>query len=85
MPALLEPTLEVRGRRLIRRRGLRQKVPFSDKHIWDMERRGIFPKRVSIGPNAVAWFEDEVEAWIAARIRSGGRAPKRREAPADAA
>ncbi len=78
------PPLASEGRRLIRRSELQRKIPFSMVHIWRLERAGQFPKRVSIGSNAVAWFADEVDAWIEARIRAGGRAPTRREA-ADAA
>lgn len=29
---------------------------------------GAFPKPVSLGARAVAWVEDEVQDWIAARI-----------------
>lgn len=35
---------------------------------------GTFPKPVQLGPRAVAWVADEIEAWIAQRIeesRSG--------------
>jgi prophage regulatory protein len=84
MSELPMPSLASEGRRLIRRAELQRKIPFSMVHVWRLEKRGEFPKRVSIGPNAVAWFVDEVEAWIEGRIRAGGRAPTRRES-ADAA
>jgi prophage regulatory protein len=32
-------------------------------------RAGMFPKPVSLGPRAVAWVADEIEAWVLARIR----------------
>jgi predicted DNA-binding transcriptional regulator AlpA len=34
-----------------------------------MERSGVFPKRVRISVNVVAWREDEVAAWIATKIQ----------------
>jgi prophage regulatory protein len=35
--------------------------------IWRREREGRFPRRRRVGPNAVAWRSDEVEAWIRER------------------
>lgn len=29
---------------------------------------GKFPKQVSLGPNCVAWVEDEVKDWISSKI-----------------
>jgi prophage regulatory protein len=60
---------------LIRRAELRRRVPYSDVQIWRMERAGKFPHRVQLGPRAVAWYEDEVEAWCASRIRGGAHRP----------
>ena len=31
-----------------------------------------FPAAVQLGPNSVAWREDEVEAWLASRERARG-------------
>jgi predicted DNA-binding transcriptional regulator AlpA len=53
-------------------------VPFTMTHVWRLEKRDEFPRRVQLGANSVGWFLDEVEAWCASRIRAGGRAPKRR-------
>lgn len=39
---------------------------------WRMRRRGQFPEPVRVSPGRVAWFEDEIDAWIASR--SSGRA-----------
>ena len=63
------------ARALIRRAELRRRVPYSDVAILPMERDGFFPKRVQLGPHAVAWYEDEVEAWCASRIRDGTHRP----------
>lgn len=44
---------------------------------------GLFPQKIDIGPNAVAWDSDEIERWQKARIdqsRDGmALAPARRE------
>ena len=36
-----------------------------DPTLWRWEQKGIFPKRVRIGPNSVAWYSNEIEAWKA--------------------
>jgi prophage regulatory protein len=37
--------------------------------IWRDIRAGKFPAPIELGPNSVAWFEDEFEAWQASRPR----------------
>jgi predicted DNA-binding transcriptional regulator AlpA len=45
----------------------RRLVPFSDMHIWRLERIGKFPKRIKVGERRVGWDLDEVTAWIEVR------------------
>ncbi len=47
----------------------RHLVPFSDMHIWRMEKADKFPKRIRLGPNRVGWSHAEVMDWIEARKR----------------
>lgn len=54
-------------RRTIRRTELRQIVPLADTTIYDMERRGDFPRRFNLSARCVVWDLEEVEAWIATR------------------
>lgn len=54
-------------KRTIRRTELRQLVPLADTTIYDMERRGEFPRRFNLTPRCVVWDLAEVEAWLAAR------------------
>lgn len=54
-------------RRTIRRQELRQIAPLSETTIYEMERRGEFPRRFNLTPRCVVWDLDEVEAWIEAR------------------
>ncbi len=60
-----EPT--VQPTRLIRRATLLERVPYSDRWILDLEKRGEFPKRRILGKRCVAWVEAEVEAWLQSR------------------
>jgi prophage regulatory protein len=35
--------------------------------IYEMERRGEFPRRFNLTPRCVVWDLDDVEAWVEAR------------------
>lgn len=54
-------------RRTIKKAQLHQMVPLADSTIWEMERRGQFPKRFLLTPRCVVWDLGEVEAWLALR------------------
>ena len=43
-------------------------IPYSKVHLGRLEKAGLFPKRIQLGPNGrVAWLEHEIDAWIEAR------------------
>jgi prophage regulatory protein len=50
--------------RLLRFGEVRRRTGLSRSTIWRMERSGMFPKRVKVSVNVVAWREDEVGEWI---------------------
>lgn len=54
-------------RRTIRRQELRLIVPLAETTIYEMERRGEFPRRFNLTPRCVVWDLAEVEAWIEQR------------------
>ena len=54
-------------RRTIRRQELRQIVPLAETTIYEMERRGEFPRRFNLTSRCVVWDLAEVEAWIEER------------------
>jgi len=65
-------------RRTIRRQELRQIVPLAETTIYEMERRGEFPRRFNLTARCVVWDLAEVEAWIEVRKqtpRGGGSKP----------
>lgn len=66
--------------RSVRRAELRRLVPLADTTIYEMERRGEFPRRFNLTPRCVVWNLAEVEAWIAAR-RAASDANLLRRAP----
>jgi prophage regulatory protein len=53
--------------RLISAAERREMIPYSDMHIWRLEKQGRFPRRIRIGPNRVAWRLSEILEWINAR------------------
>ncbi|TCL06971.1 helix-turn-helix transcriptional regulator [Sodalis ligni] len=62
-------------RRTIRRHELRQIVPLSETTIYEMERRGEFPRRFNLTPRCVVWDLDEVEKWIEACKQAAHTSP----------
>lgn len=52
---------------IIDARERRRLVPYSDMHIWRMERAGRFPRRIPLGANRVGWSLAEVMDWINSR------------------
>ena len=60
--------------RLITRAELRSIVPYTPQHILRLEKRGLFPRRVQVGANRVAWILSEIEDWITARAAERERA-----------
>lgn len=54
-------------RRTIRRNELRQIIPLAETTIYEMERRGEFPRRFNLTSRCVVWDLADVEAWIEAR------------------
>ena len=56
-----------RVKRMLRRKELRLIVPLADTTIYEMERRGEFPRRFNLTPRCVVWVLAEVEAWIKQR------------------
>ena len=53
--------------RIISSRERRQMIPYSDMHIWRLEKVGKFPRRIKLGDQRVGWSFQEIQDWIAAR------------------
>lgn len=60
-------------RQLLRLPAVCKKVGLSPTSVWRAVRDGRFPAPVSIGLQAVAWHESEVDSWIASRPPAGLR------------
>lgn len=69
-------------RRTIRRNELRQIIPLADSTIFELERRGDFPKRFFLTARCVVWDLGEVEAWLESRRQPlAGNEVKKAPAP----
>ena len=55
---------------LINRKTLLAMIPLSDRAIFNMEKRGDFPRRIVLTSRNVAWDLAEVENWIESRKES---------------
>lgn len=55
---------------LINRKTLHKMIPLAERTIYDMEKRGEFPRRIALTSRNVAWDLNEVQAWIKARKSS---------------
>lgn len=55
--------------KLLRLRAVCDATALCRSSIYQLERDGLFPKRVAIGPRSVAWREEEIRIWIDARQR----------------
>lgn len=60
--------MERKSSALLRRPAVEAKTGLSTSSIYAKMARGEFPKPIRLGPKSVAWIEDEVDNWIAARV-----------------
>ena len=54
--------------RILSKKALKELVLYSPQHVARLEKAGLFPKRVQLGPNRVGWVEQEVLDWLEQRI-----------------
>ena len=54
--------------RIIRRPEVRKLTGYGNTSIYEMVKKGEFPRPISLGARAVGWLESEVDAWIQQRV-----------------
>ncbi|MEP3893194.1 MAG: AlpA family phage regulatory protein [Litorimonas sp.] len=54
--------------RILSKKALKELVLYSPQHVARLEKAGLFPKRVQLGPNRVGWVEHEVLDWLEQRL-----------------
>jgi prophage regulatory protein len=53
--------------KILRWKILHERVQLGRTTVWRLERQGLFPRRIKIGPNSVGWRENEVDEWMKSR------------------
>ena len=59
---------ETKPKRILRRPQVQDRVGLTHSQIDNLEKRGLFPKRIKISVKAAGWVESEVEDFIERRI-----------------
>lgn len=54
--------------RFLSKKQLKALVLYSPQHIDRLEKAGLFPQRVRLGPSRVGWVESEVMEWMQMRL-----------------
>jgi predicted DNA-binding transcriptional regulator AlpA len=63
----MKEDIMTKSRRILRRPAFAEKLGYHPKYIDEIEAKDpTFPRRFRTGGRAVAWFEDEADAWIEA-------------------
>ncbi|ECC8752261.1 helix-turn-helix transcriptional regulator [Klebsiella pneumoniae] len=60
---------------LIDKKRLLEIIPFSERTIFDLEKKGAFPRRIALSSRKVVWDLAEILEWLDAR-KKGGPAPR---------
>ena len=55
---------------ILRRKQVEARTGLSRSTIYLRIQEGKFPKPVNLGPRAVGWLENEIEAWLATLIKN---------------
>jgi prophage regulatory protein len=51
---------------------VKAQVGYGRTSIYEMIKRGEFPKPYALGPRAVGWLSTDIAAWIESRIKAAG-------------
>ena len=55
--------------KILRRKQVENRTGLSRSTIYLRLQEGTFPKQISLGPRAVGWLENEINEWLAERIK----------------
>jgi prophage regulatory protein len=69
----MDPGNSSQARRLLNLKQLSEMgISYSREHLWRLEAAKKFPRRLYLSPQKIAWFEDEILAWIEERAAERG-------------
>jgi prophage regulatory protein len=58
--------------RYLREPQLLELTKLSKTTRWRLEKKGLFPRKRQLSPNAVGWIEAEIQTWLSTRCVCGG-------------
>jgi prophage regulatory protein len=58
------------SQKILARKRVLERVPYSAAHLARLEKAGLFPRRVKLGACRVGWVLAEVDDWITAHIEA---------------
>jgi len=64
------PALPAGERRILRREEVEAKTGFKRAHIYNLMKKGQFPKALRLGVRAVGWDSIEIDQWITERLNN---------------
>jgi prophage regulatory protein len=67
---------QITGRKLTSPRKVLEQIPVSAATMWRSISAGQFPKPVRIGARRVAFFQEEIDAWLEGRAAERAGGPK---------
>ena len=68
---------------LLKRPDVRKRTTLSDSALYRLIEKGEFFRPINLGPRAVAWIEEEVNAWINSRIEASRELQSPNEHPSE--
>lgn len=74
---------DIQPDRIITASERRRLVPYTDVHIWRLEKADKFPKRIRLGANRVGWSLIEIMDWVEARKAEREACPPLRKPEGD--
>lgn len=63
--SLTAAAIDRRHDSLLRMRDVRRRTGLSVATVYRREAAGTFPKKVRLGPKSVAWYESDIDAFVA--------------------
>lgn len=62
------------AKQLLRLPTVCERVGYKRSQIYALAKKRLFPEPIHLGPRAVAWDSEEVDAWVQARIELSRKA-----------
>ena len=67
----MQPPIEQAEKRVLRLREVCERYGLGRSTVYRLMDQGQFPKPIQLGPQAVAWRVEDLEAWLESRPAAG--------------